>query len=350
VSHPQPTDGKTKTLVVHSDDAEMRLDRFLAQNRKDVPFHHIQSLIRKGFVRVNGKRAKASFRLESGQSISLPRHLDGDRSYDGAPRGPESEAKRAHRNTLKDMTLYEDEDVLVLNKPPGLAVQGGPDIAVHVDLLLSALQNKEGTRPRLVHRLDRETSGCLVIAKTRFAAAALSKSFRTRSVRKIYWALVAGVPKVSQGRISTYMMKEGRPDGSSIMRVVHHGVKGSDHAVTYYAVMDKIGRRVSWVSVKPVTGRTHQIRVHMAHIGHPIIGDARYSLPSLDFDLPQGLQNRLHLLARRIQFPHPRTGEIIDVTAPLPPHMHQSWAVLGFNTKAYDAVMDSPDDERRKRS
>jgi len=348
VTDPKDLTKSAANLVVREDDNDMRLDRFLAQNRKDIPFSHMQSLIRKGHVRIDGKRAKASTRLVVGQTIVLPRHVA--ECKEGLPRDQrETEAVRAHRHALKDITLYEDDDVLVLNKPPGLAVQGGPDITTHVDLWLNSLRNRDGTRPRLVHRIDRETSGCLVVAKTRFAAAALSKSFRTRSVRKIYWALISGVPKVSQGRISTYLIKEGRPDGSSIMRVVNHGVPGADHAVTYYAVMEKIGRRVAWVSVKPVTGRTHQIRVHMAHIGNPIVGDARYGASSLDFEMPRGLQNRLHLLARRIMFPHPRTGEVIDVTAPLPPHMHQSWAVLGFSKNAYDTVMDSPDEERKKR-
>ena len=232
---------------------------------------------------------------------------------------------------LKSITLYEDADVLVLNKPMGLAVQGGSGTTRHLDGMLEVMRDAHGQRPRLVHRLDKDTAGCLLVAKTRFAAAALAKSFRSRSARKIYWALVAGVPKPRQGRISTFLAKEQRED-ELMMRIARHGEEGASHAVTYYAVVETAGPVLAWLSLKPVTGRTHQLRAHMAHIGHPIVGDAKYFARE-NWQLPGGMQNRLHLLARRIAVPHPRGG-VIDATAPLPPHMQQSWNLLGLDASA----------------
>ena len=221
----------------------------------------------------------------------------------------------------------------MLNKPLGLAVQGGSGTTRHIDGLLEVMRDAHGQRPRLVHRLDKDTAGCLLVAKTRFAATALAKTFRSRSARKIYWALVAGVPKVQQGRISTFLAKQERED-ESFMRIAQHGEKGASHAVTYYAVVETSGPLLAWLSLKPVTGRTHQLRAHLNHIGHPIVGDPKYfSLEN--WELPGGMQNKLHLLARRIAVPHPRGGAI-DVTAPLPPHMEQSWNLLGLDAKRYD--------------
>ena len=247
-----------QTAKVSADEAGMRVDRFLEARFPGLSFSHIQRVIRKGELRVNGKRAQPKQRLEAGQAVRIPPlRLDQPR-----PRSPENEADAKTRDFLKSITLHEDADVLVLNKPMGLAVQGGSGTTRHLDGMLEVLRDAQGQRPRLVHRLDKDTAGCLLVAKTRFAATALARTFRTRSARKVYWALVAGVPKPRQGRISTYLAKEERED-DSFMRIARHGEEGASHAVTYYAVVDTAARQLAWLSLKPVTGRTHQLRAHM---------------------------------------------------------------------------------------
>jgi 23S rRNA pseudouridine955/2504/2580 synthase len=324
-----------KNIVVSADEAGMRVDRFLEARFPGLAFSHIQRIIRKGELRVNGKRTQPKQRLERGQAVRIPPlRLD-----QAKPRTAASEADTKTRDFLKSITLYEDADVLVLNKPMGLAVQGGSGTTRHLDGMLEVLRDAQGQRPRLVHRLDKDTAGCLLVAKTRFAASALAKVFRSRSARKIYWALVAGVPKPRQGRVSTFLAKVERED-DSIMRIARHGEAGASHAVTYYAVVDTAARQLAWLSLKPVTGRTHQLRAHMAHIGHPIVGDPKYFTKE-NWELPGGMQNRLHLLARRIVVPHPRGGTI-DISAPLPPHMAQSWNLLGLDVTCYDPIVEAP--------
>jgi len=326
-----------QNVAVTGDEAGMRVDRFLEARFPSLSFSHIQRVIRKGELRVNGKRTQPKNRLEAGQTVRIPPlRLDAPK-----PRAGGSEAEEKTRAFLQSITLYEDADVMVLNKPMGLAVQGGSGTTRHVDGMLEVLRDAHGQRPRLVHRLDKDTAGCLLVAKTRFAATALAKTFRSRSARKIYWALVASVPKVQQGRISTYLVKEERED-ESLMRIARHGEKGASHAVTYYAVVETSGQLLSWLSLKPVTGRTHQLRAHMAHIDHPIVGDPKYFTRE-NWELPGGMQNRLHLLARRIAVPHPRGG-VVDVTAPLPPHMQQSWNLLGFDATRYDPIVEAPEE------
>jgi 23S rRNA pseudouridine955/2504/2580 synthase len=332
-----PPSTGVQNVAVTADEAGMRVDRFLEARFPGLSFSHIQRIIRKGELRVNGRRAQPKQRLEAGQAVRIPPlRLEQER-----PRTPVGEAEAKTRDFLKSITLYEDADVLVVNKPLGLAVQGGSGTTRHLDGMLEVLRDAQGQRPRLVHRLDKDTAGCLLVAKTRFAASALAKSFRSRSARKIYWALVAGVPKPRQGRISTFLAKEERED-DSFMRIARHGEEGASHAVTYYAVVDTAARQLAWLSLKPVTGRTHQLRAHMAHIGHPIVGDPKYFAKE-NWELPGGVQNRLHLLARRIVVPHPRGGTI-DATAPLPPHMQQSWNLLGFEAKRYDPIVEAPEE------
>jgi 23S rRNA pseudouridine955/2504/2580 synthase len=316
----------------------MRVDRFFEARFPSLSFSHIQRIIRKGEVRVNGRRTEPKARLSAGQSVRIP-------PLKIEPPPPRDDAPRAQQDRafLNSITLYEDDDVMVLNKPMGLAVQGGSGTTRHIDGMLGALRGagKDAQRPRLVHRLDKDTAGCLLVAKTRFAAAALAKTFRSRSARKIYWALVAGVPKPRQGRVSTYLAKEEREE-DSVMRIAKHGDKNAVHAVTYYAVVETAAQRLAWLSLKPVTGRTHQLRAHMAHIGHAIVGDPKYFNVE-NWELPGGFQNKLHLLARRIAVPHPRGGTI-DVSAPLPPHMAQSWNLLGFDAGRYDPIVEAPEE------
>src|SRR2546425_186535 len=325
-----------QTTKVTPDEAGMRVDRFLEARFPGLAFSHIQRVIRKGELRVNGRRVEPKDRLAAGQAVRIP-----PLRLEAPPREAQDGEAEKTRAFLRSITLHEDADVLVLNKPMGLAVQGGSGTVRHLDGMLEVLRDPKGQRPRLVHRLDKDTAGCLLVAKTRFAASALAKNFRSREARKIYWALVAGVPKPRQGRISTFLAKEERED-ASFMRVARHGEEGASHAVTYYAVVETAARQLAWLSLKPVTGRTHQLRAHMAHIGHPIVGDPKY-FSKENWELPGGMQNRLHLLARRIVVAHPRGG-MVDVTAPLPPHMQQSWNLLGLDSGRYDPIVEAPEE------
>ncbi len=327
-----------QTLTVTADENDMRVDRFFEARFPGLSFSHIQRIIRKGEVRVNGKRTQPKARLQSGQAVRIP-----PLKVAAPPPRDDAPAAQKDRAFLKGITLYEDDDVIVLNKPAGLAVQGGSGTPRHLDGMLGALRGShaDAQRPRLVHRLDKDTAGCLLVAKTRFAAAALAKTFRTRAARKIYWALVVGVPKPKQGRVSTYLAKQ-EVEEDSFMRIAKHGDKDAMHAVTYYAVVETAAQKLSWISLKPVTGRTHQLRAHMAHVGNPIVGDPKY-FNIENWELPGGIQDRLHLLARRIVVPHPRGG-VIDVSAPLPLHMQQSWNLLGFDASRYDPIVEAPEE------
>ncbi|MEM8812748.1 MAG: RluA family pseudouridine synthase [Pseudomonadota bacterium] len=309
---------------VSSDEAGMRLDRWFKLHYPGIGFGQLQKLLRSGQIRVDGSRAKTNLRLASGQTVRVP-PVEADAK--AAPQTVNTIRDRHDRDVLQEAMLYEDDVVMVINKPAGLAVQGGSGLNRHVDGMLEAFRDSKGRKPRLIHRLDRETTGVLVIAKTRGAAAELSVAFRSRRANKVYWALLWGLPKPLQGRISTYLAR-GEGDASDRMTVARHGEDDAQHAVSLYSVVEHAGQKLAWTALKPITGRTHQLRAHAAHIGHPIIGDPKYFNVE-NWDLPAGIQNRLHLLARRIVLPHP-DGGTIDVTAPLPQHMHQSWAQLGF--------------------
>jgi len=306
----------------------MRLDRWFKTHFPGVGFGQLQKLLRSGQVRVDGSRVKTSTRVEAGQVVRVP-PLDSQSSKKPLHMTPNTIRDRHDADVLRDMLLFEDKKVYVFNKPAGLAVQGGSGINRSVDSMLESLRDKAGQKPRLVHRLDRDTSGVLVVAKTRGAAAQLTKSFRHRDTDKTYWALLAGVPRNKEARISTYLVKDRLPEGDK-MRVGRHGERHADHSVSHYRIIDGNPRKVCWAEFKPITGRTHQLRVHAAHIGHPIVGDPKY-FDLENWERPGGIQNRLHLHARRIRIPHPEPGQpVIDITAPLPPHMVQTWNLLAF--------------------
>jgi len=305
---------------------------------------------------VSGKRAEISTRLEAGQNVRVPPLGEA-----GAPPTQGSPPDPRDAEAIRAMILFEDRDLMVLNKPYGLAVQGGSGTKRHVDGMLEALRDRKGERPVLVHRLDRDTSGVLLIAKSRKIAAELGAIFRSRGAKKIYWALVEGVPKPAQGRISMFLAKgpgmgddraaaKASRDDIERMRVARHGDPDAQHSLTLYAVVDKVAPRLAWLSMRPITGRTHQLRAHCEAIGHPIIGDPKYNRrPENDparhdplRAVPPGVEAKLHLLARRLILPHPRGGTL-DVVAPLPPHMNASFDMFGFDVAQRDPIEDAPD-------
>ncbi|MCB1470343.1 MAG: RluA family pseudouridine synthase [Rhizobiaceae bacterium] len=315
-------------IKVEEGEAGMRLDRWFKVHFPGLGFGHLQKLLRSGQIRVDGSRAKSDTRIEPGQLVRVP-PLDVDRKGAGAHLTLNTIRGTGDGDLLSKMLLHEDPKIFVFNKPSGLAVQGGSGVTRNVDDMLEAWRNKKGEKPRLVHRLDRDTSGVLVIARTRLAAMKLAEAFRTRETKKTYWALVKGVPRKREDKISTWLVKEQTFDGDR-MRVAKHGEEGADHAISFYRVIEQAGQNLSWLEMEPYTGRTHQLRVHAAHIGHPIIGDPKYFEADINWDFPGGVQNRLHLHARRIVVPHP-DGGVVNVMAPLPPHMRQSWNLLGFD-------------------
>lgn len=348
-----------ETLQVTEDEEGMRLDRWFKRRVPTLSLSHLNKIVRTGQVRVDGARVKTAFRLTQGQSVRVP-PLNLEAQPERVFEPSESDAR-----ALRDMVLFEDRDLMVLNKPFGLAVQGGSGTKVHIDGMLASIPNERGDRPELVHRLDRDTSGVLLVAKTRKMAADLGEIFRSRQAKKTYWALVEGVPRPEQGRISLYLAKgEGMGDvrgpnfGSDPadhlarekMRVAKHGDDDAQHSVTYYATVDRLVSRVAWLSMKPITGRTHQLRAHAEAIGHPIIGDPKYGLkPKNDprrndplRAVPDGIEMKLHLLARRLVLPHPKGGTL-DVTAPLPAHMKHSFDMLGFDVGTPDPIENAPE-------
>jgi 23S rRNA pseudouridine955/2504/2580 synthase len=328
-----------QTHQVTSDEDGMRLDRWFKTHYPALAFGHLQKLLRSGQIRVDGGRAKANDRITTGQTVRVP-PLPKDPDPKNPPEKRASVQNEKDARYLRDLILFEDRDLLVLNKPHGLAVQGGSGTERHIDGMLASLAGPDGEKPRLVHRLDRDTSGVLVIAKSRKIAADLAAIFRTRSARKIYWALVKGVPNPRQGRISLFLSKQLGHDGERVT-VRQHGDEDAVHSITFYSVVERAANAISWLSLKPVTGRTHQLRAHTAHIGHPILGDLKYG--EWSEDLPDGLPRKLHLHARRLTLPHPRGGTL-DVTAPLPPHMKASFDLLGFDTSSYDPIVDAPEE------
>jgi 23S rRNA pseudouridine955/2504/2580 synthase len=362
-----------QTIVVGAEDDGMRLDRWFRHRFPALSLSHLNRIVRKGEVRVDGKRAEGSTRLVEGNAVRVP-PLKLDAPSGGSAGGIASPAVKkstpaspADVRMLRELVLFEDKHLMVINKPFGLAVQGGSGTTRHIDGMLMAMEDEKGERPVLVHRLDRDTSGVLLIAKTRKIASDLGELFRSRQARKIYWAVVEGVPKPLQGRISLFLAKgAAMGDNRSVrsdaprgagprvdpekMRVVKHGAEDAQHSVTFYATVDKVQPRLAWLSMKPITGRTHQLRAHAEAIGHPIIGDPKYGLQLKETDprrtdplraVPAEVERKLHLLARRLVLPHPKGGTL-DVTAPLPPHMQKTFDLFGFDVKQYDPIVDAP--------
>ena len=350
-----------EVTVVAEDEDGMRLDRWFKRRKPSLTLTHLNKLVRTGQVRIDGARAKTSTRVVSGQQIRVPPLRPDDAAAPAVRRPVPSDDDRS---LIRSLVLFEDRDLMVLDKPYGLAVQGGSGTKRHIDGMLEALADPSGNRPLLVHRLDRDTSGVLLVARNRKIAADLGEVFRSRQARKTYWALVEGVPKPAQGRISLFLAKgdamgdtrgapavrPGERASAERMRVARHGEENAQHSVTLYATVDRVLPRLAWLSMKPITGRTHQLRAHAEAIGHPIVGDPKYgrsgspTAAALDPTraVPSDVEDKLHLLARRLVLPHPRGGTL-DVTAPLPPHMQKSWDLFGFDVKQFDPIEDAPE-------
>ncbi len=328
-----------QTLEIGTDDAGQRLDRYLRRIFPQLGQGMIEKMCRKGELRLDGGRVKASTRVEEGQMLRVPPLPDPNR-----PKPVHTKVSDKDAQMIRSCVIYRDDQVIALNKPPGLPVQGGSKLTKHVDGLGEALRFGLEENPRLVHRLDKDTSGVLLLGRTRAATAALTEAFRHRETRKIYWAVVGGVPIPKRGVIKYGLVKapgHGKGGEGEKMHAVHpadvDSTYGAKRATTDYIVIDALGRRAAWVAMVPVTGRTHQLRAHMAEIGHPIIGDGKYGGSGME-NLGDGwgaqlggeMSKKLHLHARSLTFEHPVSKAVLHLTAPLPEHMQRTWADLGW--------------------
>lgn len=311
-----------ETVTVEEPDAGIRLDRWFARHYPDLGHGALAKLLRTGQVRLDGRRIKAGERVAAGQMVRVPPLAAPQPPAPVAAARPQPDAGEVEE--LRSWILHEDAALVVLDKPPGLATQGGPGIHRHLDGLLDALRlpgAKE--RPRLVHRLDKDTSGVILIARTTKAAAALAGSFRGRAARKLYWALVKGVPSPREGKIVAAVEKVAGKGGERVAVTA-----AGKPARTLYRVVDHAGTKAAWLALEPLSGRTHQLRVHCLHIGHPIVGDGKYA--GAEAHLGGLVSRKLHLHARRLCLPHPEGG-MLDITAPLPRHMAETWASFGWD-------------------
>ncbi|WP_293573357.1 RluA family pseudouridine synthase [Phaeobacter sp.] len=337
-------------ITVTEDDAGQRIDRWLRGLFPHVNQGRIEKMCRKGELRLDGGRVKASSRVEAGQTVRVPPLPPSDLKPVETPNRRISDADA---KMIRGAVIYKDDAVIVLNKPAGLAVQGGSGTTKHVDGLSEALKFDYDDKPRLVHRLDKDTSGVLVLARTRQAAQALTAAFRHHATRKIYWALVAGVPTPYLGEIKCGLVKapgHGKSGEGEKMIAIHSNevdsTPGAKRSHTQYATLYRVASRAAWVAMEPITGRTHQLRAHMAEIGHPIAGDGKYGGSGQE-NLGDGwgasiggvISKKLHLHCRRMAFEHPNTKKPLSITAPLPEHMKDSWDTFGWSE---DLAEDDP--------
>jgi len=314
--------------IVTEDEADIRLDRWFRRHFPGLQQSAIQKLCRTGQIRVDGHRADTATRLAPGQSIRIP-PIQAQPQPSETPRVDPNEAKE-----LRSRVIYKDEHMLALNKPYGLPVQGGPGITRHLDGMLDALRFEAEHRPRLVHRLDRDTTGVLLLARTPGTAAKLAALFRGRDVEKTYWAVVAGRPVPVEGRIDMPLRRIGGARGERTAPADRNDPDGA-RAITDYRTLDHAAQKLAWLELQPLTGRTHQLRVHCVALRAPILGDEKYEEPDQNrafAALIQGLPHELHLHARRLVLPHPAGGTLM-VEADLPPHMKDTFRTLGFHAR-----------------
>jgi 23S rRNA pseudouridine955/2504/2580 synthase len=314
-------------ITVATDDDGQRLDRWIKRHAPEIPFGLAQKLMRKGQVRVDGKRAKPDTRLIAGQDIRLP-------PVEDKQMGDKYRLNEKDEKLMKSLVIYDDGDILAINKPFGIATQGGMNIGRHIDGMLEALVNDDGVKPRLVHRLDRDTSGVLLLARSADMARHMGKIFSGRHIRKIYWAITVPAPDMNDGEIRAPL---GKGTGVEKDKMVVDEENGQS-AATLFEVIDRAGKQAAFVAFWPKTGRTHQIRAHAAFMGCPIAGDEKYArVRGADEKKPEvvveGLSKRLHLHAAEISFAHPRTGKNLLIKAPLPDDLKKSWKGLGFAEK-----------------
>jgi 23S rRNA pseudouridine955/2504/2580 synthase len=373
-------------VKILADDEGMRLDRWFRLHFPQLSHGQLQKMLRKGQVRVDGGRVKSSRRLQAGEMVRvppMPAPEEGAASRKGRKSGSEEEnagrreaaaagrgkegggrrpgqgqrqeqrqgrgraagagkgarpLSRRERELARSLVIYRDRDFIAIDKPSGMAAQGGSGQSLHVDRLLDALGEEGGERPRLVHRLDRDTSGALILARSRRAAGEMGKMLRSRECVKLYWALVAGAPRPEQGEIRLALRKSGGP-GREKMRICDdESEAGCKRAASRYQLMERAGGRLSFLALTPLTGRTHQLRAHMAAIGHPIVGDGKYGGAKAH---PGGaISPKLHLHARSFSFVHPFSRKRVEIWAPLPEHMRASWDLLGLDAGSRENPFD----------
>jgi 23S rRNA pseudouridine955/2504/2580 synthase len=318
-----------REFTVGFDDDGIRLDRWFKRHLPDTSFTTVAMWARTGQLRVDGARATPGDRIVAGQQLRVPPpEAKADTPRPVRERVPLTDDQQAY---VQDMVIHRDAAAIVLNKPPGLATQGGTKTTEHIDNLLDGLEFGSGQRPKLVHRLDKDTSGALLIARTSRAAGFFAKAFSSRTARKTYWALVVGVPSIDDGTVDLPLAKQPGSGGEKMHVDEENGLPSRSR----YRVIERAGNRACWVELTPFTGRTHQLRVHMAAIGHPIVGDGKYGGPAAF--LTGGISRKMHLHSRRIRVDHP-DGGAIDVTAELPSHIAESIATLGFELAAGDRM------------